>query len=405
MLSKVVLAYSGGLDTSIMIHWLKENYHCEVIACVCDVGQGEELAPLEEKALKSGASKFYCVDVKNEFIEEYLWPLLKANAKYEDQYLLGTISRPLIAKTLVEIAKKENAQYVCHGATGKGNDQVRFELAFKALGPHLKIIAPWREWEIKSRTDAMNYAQKHHISISVTAQKPYSRDKNIWYVSHEGGVLEDPINPAPHDLYVDINAIEHTPDQAEIVTLSFEIGIPVAISGLSLDPVSLMNKLNEKASLHGVGIVDMVENRLVGIKSRGVYETPGGTVLYKAHQILESICLDRATLHLKQNLSQQYANLVYEGRWFTPLKQALDAFINTTQSHVTGAVTLKLHKGHCIPYGVSSPFSLYDANLATFEEDSTYNQKDAEGFITLYGLPLKIQGLLAAKKETSINEK
>ncbi|MBN9289186.1 MAG: argininosuccinate synthase [Gammaproteobacteria bacterium 39-13] len=400
---KVVLAYSGGLDTSIMIHWLKAHYDCEVIACVCDVGQGAELNSLEEKALKSGASKFYCIDVKDEFVKEYLWRLLKANAKYENQYLLGTISRPLIAKALVEVAAKEDAEYVSHGATGKGNDQVRFELAFKALAPYLKIIAPWREWEIKSRTDAMLYAQKYGIPVPVTIDKPYSRDKNLWYISHEGGVLEDPANPAPHDLCLEVNPIDLTPQNPEIITITFDQGNPIAVSDLHLDPVSLMNRLNEKASLHGIGIIDMVENRLVGMKSRGVYETPGGTLLYKAHQILESICLDRATLHFKHKLSQDYANLVYEGRWFTPLREALDAFIQTTQNRVSGKVTLKLHKGHCFSYGVESPFSLYDPQLATFEKDSAYNQADAHGFITLYGLPLKIQGIMTKRIVT--NEK
>lgn len=396
--SKIILAYSGGLDTSIMIHWLKSHYNSDVIAMVCDVGQGSEIDILEEKAIKSGASKFYNLNVKEEFVTSYLWPLLKAHAIYENQYLLGTISRPLIAKKLVEIAEKENAEFVSHGATGKGNDQVRFELSIKALAPHLKVIAPWREWTIKSRTQAIEYAQKHGISIPVTPSEPYSRDRNLWYISHEGGILEDPSCPAPHDLCLLINPIERTPDTSEIITLHFEKGVPVSLSNIPLNPVSMMMKLNEKAALHGIGFTDMIENRLIGMKLRGVYETPGATLLYKAHQILESLCLDRKTLQLKQQLAHQYANLVYEGHWFTPLKAALDAFFDSTQNQINGSVTLKLFKGQCYPHGVQSPDSLYDQDLATFENDQKYNHKDAEGFITLFGLPLKVQGLLNQRK-------
>lgn len=396
--NKIILAYSGGLDTSIMIHWLKEHYQCEIIAMVCDVGQGTELDSLEEKAIQSGASKLYNLNVKQEFVEDYLWPLLKANAMYENQYLLGTISRPLIAKKLVEIAKKENADFVSHGATGKGNDQVRFELSIKALAPDLKVIAPWREWKIQSRKEAILYAKQHHIPIPVTPEQPYSRDKNLWYISHEGGILEDPTQPAPYNLCSLINPIEQTPDIPEIITITFEKGIPVAVSNLPLAPVSIMMKLNEKGSQHGIGFTDMVESRLVGMKIRAVYETPGATLLYKAHQILESLCLDRQMLFLKQQLASEYANLVYEGRWFTPVKNALDAFFDISQKQVNGSVSLKLFKGQCYPHGVESKDSLYDSQLATFEEDQHYNHQDAHGFITLFGLPLKTQGILNQRK-------
>ncbi len=399
MTKKIILAYSGGLDTSIMIPWLKDNYKAEIIAVICDLGQQEDLEAIQQKALKSGASRAFVLNVQNEFVTDYLFPLLKSSALYEDQYLLGTISRSLIAQKLVEIAEQENADTISHGATGKGNDQVRIEYAIKALAPHLKIIAPWREWHIQSRQEAMLYAQEHGIDIPVTPKSPYSRDRNIWYVSHEGGVLENPSNGYPDDLLLMTNAIENTPDKAEIINIHFEAGIPVSINGQKMSAIDLFQYLNEKAGAHGVGVVDMVENRLIGMKVRGVYEFPAGSVLHKAHKILESLCLDRATLHLKQSLQQYYANIVYEGRWFSLAKKSLDAFINETQLMVTGEVKLKLFKGHCLPEGVTSPYSLYHHGLATFEEDDIFNQKDAQGFINIYSLPAMMYGLKQKDKK------
>lgn len=394
MIKKIILAYSGGLDTSVMIPWLKENYgnDIDIIAVICDLGQDESLESVKEKAIKSGASKAYLINVQEEFITKYLWPLVKSGAKYEDQYLLGTISRPLIAQKLVEVALKEQGDAIAHGATGKGNDQVRFEYTIKALAPHLKIIAPWRHWEIKSRKDAMIYAEKHGVAVAATPKSPYSRDRNIWYVSHEGGVLENPESGCPDDLLLATTQIEKTPNTQEAISIDFECGIPVKLNGECLPPISLLSELNKKAGAHGVGVIDMVENRMVGMKSRGVYEVPGGTVLYKAHSILESICLDRATLHLKQSLQPTYANIVYEGRWFSQAKEAMDAFFDVTQKYVTGTVNLKLFKGNVIFCGVTSPYSLYSTELATFEEDSTYNQQDAEGFINLFSLSAKVYG-------------
>jgi argininosuccinate synthase len=393
MNNKIVLAYSGGLDTSIMIHWLKENYHAQVIAVICDLGQQEDLEAIKEKALKSGAAKAFIMDVQDEFIHHYIYPLLKSSALYEDQYLLGTISRSLIAQKLVEIAWQENADTVSHGATGKGNDQVRIEYAVKALAPNLKIIAPWREWSIRSRQEAITYANQHNIEISVTPKSPYSRDRNIWYVSHEGGVLEDPAKGYPSDLLLMTNTIENTPNTAETICIDFVKGVPVGIDGNTMSAMQLLSHINDKAGRHGIGVIDMIENRLIGMKVRGVYEFPGGAVLHKAHKILESLCLDRATLHLKQSLQQHYANIAYEGRWFSLAKNALDAFIDETQQSVTGQVTLKLFKGNCVPKGVTSPFSLYHHGLATFEEDEIFDQKDAQGFINIYSIPAMMYGL------------
>lgn len=395
---KIVLAYSGGLDTSIIIPWLKENYGYEVIAFAADLGQGEELAPLREKAVKSGAAKIYIEDVRKEFVEEYIFPTLKAGAVYEGKYLLGTsMARPLIAKKLVEIAEKEGAEAVAHGATGKGNDQVRFELAVKALAPELKIVAPWREWHIRSREDAVDYASARGIPVPVTKDRPYSMDRNLWHLSHEGADLEDPWNEPPADLYLLINPPEKAPDKPTYVELEFEQGIPVKLDREALDPVSLIERLNEIAGENGVGIVDMVENRLVGMKSRGVYETPAGTVLFNAHRELELLTLDRATLHFKEIIASRYAELVYDGVWFAPLREALDAFVDSTQRTVTGTVVMKLYKGNCIPAGVKSPYSLYDRELSTFGRDEIYNQRDAEGFINLFGLPLKVQAMMKKK--------
>ena len=394
-MKKVVLAYSGGLDTSIIIPWLKENYGCEVICMAADLGQGEELSPLNEKAIKSGASKIYIEDLKEEFVRDFVFPVLKSGCEYEGKYLLGTsFARPLIAKRLVEIAEKEGAQYVSHGATGKGNDQVRFELTVKALNPDLGIIAPWREWSIKSREDAVDYAEAHGIPIPVTKKRPYSMDRNMFHLSHEGADLENPWNEPLRDLYMVCNHPEDAPDKAEYVVIDFEKGTPVAINGEKLAPVQLLEKANEIAAVHGVGIVDMVENRLVGMKSRGVYETPGGTLIHKAHLELEALTLDRATMEYKNIIGIKYAQLVYDGLWYTPLKEALDAFIDSTQETVTGTVKMKLYKGNCMPAGAKSPFSLYNEEFVTFGEDEVYNQKDAEGFINLYGLPLKVRALM-----------
>lgn len=392
-IKKIVLAYSGGLDTSVMIPWLKEHYQqAEIIAMVCDLGQNEDLTAIKEKAIKSGASKAYVMNVQDEFVSDYLWRLVKAGALYENQYVLGTISRPLIAKKLVEIALLEKADAVAHGATGKGNDQVRFEYTVKALAPELKIIAPWRSWKIKSRQEAIEYAKLHGIDVPVTPKSPYSRDHNLWYISHEGGVLEDPAQPQPDDLLLMTASLEQSPNHSELVSIDFDHGVPVALNAKKMNSVELLKELNKIAGAHGVGVADIVENRLVGMKIRGIYEAPAAAVLYKAHQMLESLCLDRATLHLKQSLQQTYANLVYEGRWFSQAKNALDALIDVTQQHMTGTVSLQLFKGNIIPYGMHSPFSLHDPALATFEEDGVYNQQDAEGFINLFSLSAQVYG-------------
>ncbi len=397
-MKKVVLAYSGGLDTSIIIPWLKENYGYQVIAMAADVGQGEELESLREKAVKSGAEKLYIERVTEEFLTDFVWPTLKAGAVYEGKYLLGTsFARPLIAKKLVEIAHKEGAEAVAHGATGKGNDQVRFELTVKALDPDLRIIAPWREWNIKSREDAIDYAKERGIPVPVTKKKPYSMDRNIWHLSHEGGDLENPWNEPEDDLYMIVIPPEQAPDKPTYVEIEFEQGVPVAVDGEKLPPVVLVEKLNQLAAANGVGIVDMVENRLVGMKSRGVYETPGGTVLYLAHRELEYLTLDRMTMHYKEQIAARYAELVYDGLWYSPLREALDAFVDVTQRTVTGTVRMKLYRGSCTPAGTKSPYSLYSEEFATFGEDAVYNQKDAEGFINLFGLPLKVRAMMEKK--------
>jgi argininosuccinate synthase len=395
MVKKVVLAYSGGLDTSIIIPWLKENYHCEVIAMAGDVGQGEELEGLHEKAIKTGASKLYVEDLRETFIRDYIWPTLKAGAIYERKYLLGTsMARPILAKRQVEVALKEGADALAHGCTGKGNDQVRFELTYKALAPHLKVIAPWREWDIKSREDAIDYAQKHQVPIKATKKKIYSEDRNIWHISHEGGVLEDPANEPEDSMWQLTRSPEKAPDTPSYVEIEFAAGIPVGVDGNQLDPVELVSTLNRIGGENGIGRIDLVENRLVGMKSRGAYETPGGTILVQAHRELESICLDKETLRIKDQLAIRYADLVYNGQWFTPLRESLDAFVNQTQKNVTGTARFKLYKGNLILAGLKSPYSLYREDFATFGEEAVYNQKDAEGFINLFGLPIVVQALL-----------
>jgi len=401
---KVVLAYSGGLDTSIIIPWLIENYDYEVIAMAADVGQEEELENIREKAIKTGASKIYIEDLKEEFVTEYIFPTLKAGAVYEGKYLLGTsFARPIIAKRLVEIALKEGATAVAHGATGKGNDQVRFELTVKALAPHLKIIAPWRIWDIKSREDEIDYAQARGIPIPVTKEDNYSMDRNIWHLSHEGLDLEDPWNEPIYDKILKlIVPPEKAPDKPTYVEIYFEKGIPKKVNGVEYSPVELIKVLNKIGGENGIGIVDMVENRLVGMKSRGVYETPGGTILYAAHRELELLCLDRETLHYKDLVAQKFAELVYYGQWFTPLREALSAFVDKTQETVTGTVRMKLYKGNCMPAGAKSDYSLYNQELSTFGRDEIYNQKDSEGFINLFGLPLKVRALMMEKHK---NEK
>ncbi|MBL6465713.1 MAG: argininosuccinate synthase [Peptostreptococcus stomatis] len=404
-MTKVVLAYSGGLDTSVIIPWLKENYqNCQVIAVCGDVGQGDELDIVYEKALKSGASKCYIVDLKKEFVKDFVWPVIKAGSKYEGKYLLGTsVARPLIAKALVDVAKKEGAQYICHGATGKGNDQVRFEVSIAALSPDTKIIAPWREWDIKSREDAIDYAKDHGIEVPVTKKRPYSMDRNVLHLSHEGGDLENPENEPIDDLCLICTRPEDAPDQAEYIVIDFEKGQPVAINGQKFDePLALLEKANEIGAKHGIGILDMVENRLVGMKSRGIYETPGGTLLMEAHQLLESLTLDRDTASFKSHIAIKYAQLLYDGLWYTPLKQALDAFIDSTQETCTGQIKMKLYKGNCIPAGIKSPYSLYSEEIATFGEDDVYDQKDAEGFIHLFSLPLKTNAKMRAKRGLEI---
>lgn len=394
-IKKVVLAYSGGLDTSVIIPWLKENYNCEVIAMCADVGQGDELNTVKEKALKSGASKVYIEDLTKPFIEEYVWPTLKAGAVYEGKYLLGTsFARPLIAKAMVEVAEKEGADAIAHGATGKGNDQVRFELTVKALAPHLKIIAPWRLWDIRSREDAIDYAEKHNVPVPVTKKRPYSMDRNIWHLSHEGADLENPWNEPQDDVFMVTTTPEKAPDKATYVEVEFEKGIPVAVDGEKLGAVAMMEKLNAIGAANGIGIADIVENRLVGMKSRGVYENPGGAILFYAHRELEYLTLDRATLHYKEQIAIRYAELVYDGMWFAPLREALDAFVDSTQQTVTGTVRLKLYKGNIMSAGSKSPYSLYHEGFVTFGRDEVYNQADAEGFINLFGLPLKVRALM-----------
>ena len=394
-------AYSGGLDTSVIIPWLKENYEgCEVIAVAANVGQGDELEGLHEKAIKTGASKLYIEDLEHEFVYDYIFPTLKAGAKYEEKYLLGTsFARPIIAKRITEIALKEGADAIAHGCTGKGNDQVRFELTIKAFAPTMPVVAPWRVWELKGREDEIDYAEAHNIPLKISRETNYSKDKNLWHLSHEGLELENPANEPKYAGNMEMGVTpEEAPDTAEYVTVEFEKGIPVAVNGVKMEGPALIKELNKIGGKHGVGILDMVENRLVGMKSRGVYETPGGSILYEAHEKLEQLCLDKLTLHYKQKMALEFADLVYNGQWFTPLREALSAFVDETQKNVTGTVKLKLFKGNIISAGATSPYSLYDENIVTFGEDgAVYNQMDSAGFITLYGLPIKIQAMLNQK--------
>ncbi len=396
MKEKVVLAYSGGLDTTVIIPWLKENYDYDVIAACIDVGQGTETEGLEQKALKTGASKYYLVECEEEFVKDYVFPTVKADAVYEGKYLLGTsIARPLIAKKLVEIAKKEGAVAICHGATGKGNDQVRFELGIKALAPELKIIAPWRIWDIQSREDEIEYLEKRGIEVPMKKDDSYSRDKNLWHLSHEGLELEDPANEPNYDKLLHLSVTpENAPDKPVYVDIEFEAGEPVAVNGEKMSPANIVKTLNKIGGESAIGIIDLVENRVVGMKSRGVYETPGGTILYAAHKELEYLCLDKQTQSFKSIVAVKFAELVYSGEWFTPLFDALCAFVNSTQSTVTGSVKLKLYKGNIIPAGAKSPYSLYNESLASFTTGELYNHKDAEGFINLFGLPLKVNALV-----------
>ena len=403
-IKKVVLAYSGGLDTSIIIPWLKENYdNCEVIAVSGDVGQGTELDGLEEKAKKTGASKLYVLDLKKEFVEDYIFPTIQAGAVYEDKYLLGTsFARPVIAKAIVDIAKKEGADAICHGCTGKGNDQVRFELTIKAFAPEMTIIAPWRIWNIKSREEEIEYAEAHNIPLKINRETNYSKDKNLWHLSHEGLDLEDPANEPQYEkegfLEMGVSPMQ-APDKPTYVSIHFEKGVPTAIDGRAMGAVEIVETLNKIGGENGVGLADLVENRLVGMKSRGVYETPGGTILYEAHRLLETITLDKATMHYKQMIAIKFGEMVYDGQWFTPLREALSAFVTKTQETVTGDVKLRIYKGNVTSAGITSPNSLYSEDIATFSDDGgAYSQKDAEGFINLFGLPLKVKAMLDAKK-------
>ena len=401
-IKKVVLAYSGGLDTSIIIPWLKENYNnCEVIAVSADVGQGTELDGLEEKAIKTGASKLYILDMKEEFITDFIYPTLKAGAIYEGEYLLGTsFARPIIAQKIVEIALKEGADAICHGCTGKGNDQVRFELTIKAFAPDMHIIAPWREWTIKSREEEIDYAEAHNIPLKINRETNYSKDKNLWHLSHEGLDLEDPANEPQYNKpgFLELGVSpEMAPDKPTYVTIHFEKGVPTAVNGKEMSAVELIETLNKIGGENGIGLCDLVENRLVGMKSRGVYETPGGTILFRAHKVLESICLDRDTQHYKEIVAPKFAELVYNGLWFTMLRESLSAFVDKTQETVTGDVKLKLYKGNIINAGVTSPYSLYNPEVATFDEDNVYNQADSAGFINLYGLPITVRARLNEK--------
>lgn len=404
-IKKVVLAYSGGLDTSIIIPWLKENYNnCEVIAVSGDVGQGTELDGLEEKAIKTGASKLYVEDLNKEFVEDFVFPTVKAGAVYEGKYLLGTsFARPVIAKRIVEIAKKEGADAICHGCTGKGNDQVRFELTIKAFAPEMEIIAPWRIWDIKSRDEEIDYAEAHNIPLKINRETNYSKDKNLWHLSHEGLDLENPANEPQYEkegfLELGVSPIQ-APDKPTYVTIHFEKGVPTAIDGKAMGGVDIVKTLNKLGGDNGIGLADIVENRLVGMKSRGVYETPGGTILYHAHDVLETITLDKATQRMKQKLAIDFADIVYNGQWYTPLREALSAFVDKTQETVTGDVKLKLYKGNIINAGVTSPYTLYDEEVATFDEDHVYDQKDSAGFINLFGLPIKVKAMLDSKRDS-----
>jgi len=400
VIKKVVVAYSGGLDTSVILSWVREKYGAEVIACAVDVGQNEDLSLVKRKALKTGASKAYVVDAKKEFVTDYIFPAIKAGAVYEGKYLLGTsLARPVIAQKIIEIARKEKADAVCHGATGKGNDQVRFELTFKALMPEIKIIAPWREWDIKSREDAMAYAKRRGIPVPVTKKKPYSSDANLWHISYEGGILENLESEYDESMFQLTVSPEKAPNKPRYLTIGFEKGIPVSLNGKKTEAVNLIQQLNKIAGANGVGRTDIVENRLVGMKSRGVYEAPAATVLYAAHRELESLSIDRDTLHYKDQVSLKYAELAYYGLWFTPLREALDAFIDKTQQNVTGSVRLKLYKGNIGIASRKAEKSLYWEKLATFGKDEIYNQKDAEGFINLFGLPIKVKAILDKQRQ------
>ena len=398
---KVALAYSGGLDTSIIIPWLKEHYHCDVVAVCGDIGQGdEELAGLEAKARKTGASEVYIEDLREEFVTQYLWRLVRAGGIYEDKYLLGTsIARPLLAKKQVEVALRTGCDALAHGCTGKGNDQVRFELTYKALAPHLAVIAPWREWSIVSREDALEYAARHNVPVSASTKKIYSRDRNIWHISHEGGALEDPANAAPDEIWMLTSSAKEAPDKPAEVTIGFEKGVPVSLDGQQLmSGVTLLEKLNKLGGQHGIGRIDLVENRFVGMKSRGCYETPGGTLIMAAHRELEALTLDKNTLHYKQRLALDYAEMVYNGLWFTPLREALDAFFEKLSESTTGEVTLRLYKGNLDPVSRKSPYSLYSLDIASFTMGASYDQKDARGFINLIGLPIQVRAALESKK-------
>ena len=398
-IKKVVLAYSGGLDTSVIVKWLIETYNCEVVCYAANIGQEEELDGLEEKAIKTGASKCYIEDLTEEFVREYVFQAIKANAIYEDRYLLGTsLARPVIAKKQVEIALKEGADAVCHGSTGKGNDQVRFEMAFMALAPELQIIAPWRIWDLHSRSLLFDYAQKHDIPLPITKDKPYSMDRNILHISYEGGILEDPYREPDENMFLLTKSAKDAPDEPTYIEIEFEQGTPIALDGVKLGPVELMKKLNKLAGDNGVGRIDIVENRLVGIKSRGVYETPAGTVLIMAHRDLESITLDRDTQHLKDKLASEYATLIYNGLWFSKKRVSLDAFVNETQKNVSGTVRVKLFKGNCCVVGRKSHVTLYEPDIASFEASHLYDQKDATGFLRIFGLPLKVEALLGKKR-------
>ncbi|WP_448575883.1 argininosuccinate synthase [Thermomicrobium sp.] len=400
--NKVVLAYSGGLDTSVILKWIKETYDCDVITVTADVGQGEDLSGIEAKALATGASKAYVLDLKEEFLTHYAFPVLRSGAVYERKYLLGTsFARPLIAKYQVEIAKREGADAVAHGCTGKGNDQVRFELTYKALAPELTVIAPWREWDLSGREALLEYAASRGIPVAQSKENIYSRDQNLWHLSHEGGELEDPWQAPSERVYQITASPLAAPDQPEEIVIGFEQGYPVSLNGERLPPVTLMERLNAIGGRHGIGRIDLVENRLVGMKSRGVYEQPGATILSVAHKELEHLTLDRETMHFKDQLALKYAELVYYGLWYTPLREALDAFVDVTQRTVTGEVRLMLYKGNCLPTGRRSPYSLYSMELATFGADAIYDQRDAEGFINLFGLPLEIAALLAKQRSTA----
>lgn len=397
---KVALAYSGGLDTSIIIPWLRENYGCEVVAFISDVGQGKEVEPARKKALRTGAIKAVVKDQRKEFLEDYCFSALKAQAKYEGTYLLGTsLARPVIAKGLVEVALRDGCDAICHGATGKGNDQVRFELTVMALAPHLKIIAPWREWDIRSREDAMDYAERHGIEVPVTKKRPYSMDGNLWHLSHEGGELEDPWNAPSQHAFLITKDPAHAPKKPQNIIITFKAGKPVALNGKATGAVALVEKLNKFAAAYGIGRIDIVENRLVGMKSRGVYESPGATVLYEAHRALQSLTVERELLHHSLTMSTKYAEMVYYGQWFSPLRESMDAYFNEMQKPVTGEVRVELNPGRVVATGVRSPYSLYKMDLATFGADEVYDQKDAEGFIRLFGLPMKVVGAVRRKSK------